>query len=400
MSLPTGTVTFFLADVEGSTGMQQNARLDYPATLRRIRALLESATRAQGGETVDAVGDEFLAAFSAAQPAAVSALAAQRALRDEDWPEDVSVRVRIGLHTGTPSFGDEGYTGIDIVRAARIANAGHGGQILLSTETLALIDSVTAVDLGSHRIQGLEEPERIHQLVADDLPRDFPSLRNSSSTLGSDVTVVLADDSVLLREGIARLLADVGFEVVAQSGNAEDLLRHVAMHKPSVAVVDIRMPPSHTDEGLRAAREIRERFPGTGVLVLSQYVEADYALELLSESAESIGYLLKDRVADVEQFAAAVKRVAEGGSALDPEVVSQLVGRQRRDDPLADLTPREREVLALMAEGRSNQAVADRLFITLRAVEKHVTSIFSKLGLPASTDDHRRVLAVLASLRS
>ena len=178
MSLPTGTVTFFLADVEGSTGMQQNARLDYPATLRRIRALLESATRAQGGETVDAVGDEFLAAFSAAQPAAVSALAAQRALRDEDWPEDVSVRVRIGLHTGTPSFGDEGYTGIDIVRAARIANAGHGGQILLSTETLALIDSVTAVDLGSHRIQGLEEPERIHQLVADDLPRDFPSLRN------------------------------------------------------------------------------------------------------------------------------------------------------------------------------------------------------------------------------
>ena len=160
------------------------------------------------------------------------------------------------------------------------------------------------------------------------------------------------------------------------------------------------MPPSHTDEGLRAAREIRERFPGTGVLVLSQYVEADYALELLSESAESIGYLLKDRVADVEQFAAAVKRVAEGGSALDPEVVSQLVGRQRRDDPLADLTPREREVLALMAEGRSNQAVADRLFITLRAVEKHVTSIFSKLGLPASTDDHRRVLAVLASLRS
>ena len=400
MSLPTGTVTFFLADVEGSTGMQQNARLDYPATLRRIRALLESATRAQGGETVDAVGDEFLAAFSAAQPAAVSALAAQRALRDEDWPEDVSVRVRIGLHTGTPSFGDEGYTGIDIVRAARIANAGHGGQILLSTETLALIDSVTAVDLGSHRIQGLEEPERIHQLVADDLPRDFPSLRNSSSTLGSDVTVVLADDSVLLREGIARLLADVGFEVVAQSGNAEDLLRHVAMHKPSVAVVDIRMPPSHTDEGLRAAREIRERFPGTGVLVLSQYVEADYALELLSESAESIGYLLKDRVADVEQFAAAVKRVAEGGSALDPEVVSQLVGRQRRDDPLADLTPREREVLALMAEGRSNQAIADRLFITLRAVEKHVTSIFSKLGLPASTDDHRRVLAVLASLRS
>jgi DNA-binding NarL/FixJ family response regulator/class 3 adenylate cyclase len=400
VSLPTGTVTFFLADVEGSTGMQQNARLDYPATIRRIRALLESAACAEGGETVDAVGDEFLAAFTAARPAADAALAAQRALRDEEWPEEVRVRVRIGLHTGTPSFGDEGYTGIDIVRASRIANAGHGGQILVSAETLEFADGLAAVDLGSHRIQGLEQPERIHQLVADDLPRDFPPLRNSSSTLGSDVTVVLAEDTVLLREGIARLLEEVGFEVVAQSGNAEDLLRHVAMHKPSVAVVDIRMPPTHTDEGLRAAREIRERFPATGVLVLSQYVEADYAMDLLSESAESVGYLLKDRVADVEQFAAAVKRVAEGGSALDPEVVSQLVGRQRRDDPLAELTPREREVLALMAEGRSNQAIADRLFITLRAVEKHVTSIFAKLGLPASTDDHRRVLAVLASLQS
>jgi DNA-binding NarL/FixJ family response regulator/class 3 adenylate cyclase len=400
VSLPTGTVTFFLADVEGSTGMQQNADLDYPATIRRIRALLDSATSAQGGQAVDAVGDEFLAAFTAARPAAEAALAAQRALRDEDWPAGASVRVRIGLHTGAPSFGDEGYTGIDIVRAARIANAGHGGQILVSAETLALLDGLAAVDLGSHRIQGLEQPERIHQVVADDLPRDFPSLRNSTSTLGSDVTVVLADDTVLLREGIARLLEDVGFEVVAQSGNAEDLLRHVAMHKPSVAVVDIRMPPTHTDEGLRAAREIREGFPDTGVLVLSQYVEAEYAMELLAASAESVGYLLKDRVADVDQFAAAVKRVAEGGSALDPEVVSQLVGRQRRDDPLAELSPREREVLSLMAEGRSNQAIADRLFITLRAVEKHVTSIFAKLGLPASTDDHRRVLAVLASLQA
>ena len=326
--------------------MQQNARLDYPATLRRIRALLDSATCAHGGDTVDAVGDEFLAAFAAARPAADAALAAQRAVRDEDWPENVSVRVRIGLHTGTPSFGDEGYTGIDIVRAARIANAGHGGQILLSAETLELIDGLTAVDLGSHRIQGLEQPERIHQLVADDLPRDFPSLRNSSSTLGSDVTVVLADDTVLLREGIARLLEDVGFEVVAQSGNAEDLLRHVAMHKPSVAVVDIRMPPDHTDEGLRAAREIRERFPDTGVLVLSQYVEAEYAMELLSESAESVGYLLKDRVADVEQFAAAVearrgRRLRTRPGGRQPARRSPAPGRSaRRPDSAGARGPR------------------------------------------------------------
>ena len=172
------------------------------------------------------------------------------------------------------------------------------------------------------------------------------------------------------------------------------------MHEPDVAIVDIRMPPTHTDEGLRAAQSIRDRHPDVGVLVLSQYVEPAYALELLGESAEGVGYLLKDRVSDLEEFAAAVRRVAEGGSALDPAVVDQLVGRRRRDDPLEDLTAREREVLELMAEGRSNQAIAERLFVTLRAVEKHVTSIFSKLRLPASTEDHRRVLAVLTYLRS
>jgi DNA-binding NarL/FixJ family response regulator len=211
--------------------------------------------------------------------------------------------------------------------------------------------------------------------------------------------VVLADDSVLLREGIAALLAGAGFEVVGQAGDAEQLLLKVRSYAPDVAVVDIRMPPTHTDEGLRAAREIRERFPGTGVLVLSQYVEAEYALDLLSESAEGVGYLLKDRVSDVAEFAAAVRRVGEGGSALDPAVVQQLVGRRRADDPLAQLTPREREVLELMAEGRSNQAIGERLFITQRAVEKHVTSIFGKLRLPAAAADHRRVLAVLAYLR-
>jgi DNA-binding NarL/FixJ family response regulator len=172
------------------------------------------------------------------------------------------------------------------------------------------------------------------------------------------------------------------------------------MHRPDVAIVDIRMPPTHTDEGLRAAQDIRVRFPGTGVLVLSQYVEAEYALELLTDSSEGVGYLLKDRVSDLEEFAASVRRVAEGGSALDPAVVNQLVGRRRREDPLEALTPREREVLDLMAEGRSNQAIADRLFVTLRAVEKHVTSIFGKLGLQATTDDHRRVLAVLAYLKT
>jgi DNA-binding NarL/FixJ family response regulator len=212
------------------------------------------------------------------------------------------------------------------------------------------------------------------------------------------VRVVLAEDSVLLREGVARLLRDEGFEVVGQASNADELLLKVRSYSPDVAIVDIRMPPTHTDEGLRAAQEIREKYPSTGVLVLSQYAEPAYAMELLAESAEGVGYLLKDRVSDVNDFCAAVKRVAEGGSALDPTVVSQLVGRRRRDDPVSDLTPRETEVLELMAEGRSNQAIGERLFITPRAVEKHVTSIFGKLGLAAAAEDHRRVLAVLAYL--
>jgi DNA-binding NarL/FixJ family response regulator len=212
--------------------------------------------------------------------------------------------------------------------------------------------------------------------------------------------VVIADDSVLLREGIALLLTESGFDVVAQAGDGEDLLRKVGAHKPDVAIVDVRMPPTHTVEGLRTARRIRAEHPGTAVLVLSQYVEEAYALELLTESSESSGYLLKDRVADVETFTAAVRRVAKGGSALDPEVVGLLLGRRRRADPLAVLSPREREVLGLMAEGRSNSAMAQAGGTSERAVEKHVTAIFSKLDLPPAVDDHRRVLAVLMFLRS
>ena len=216
----------------------------------------------------------------------------------------------------------------------------------------------------------------------------------------NELRVVVADDSVLLREGLVRLLEESGFDVVGQAGDAEDLMRKVGAHKPDVAVVDVRMPPTHTDEGLRAAHRIRSEQPGTAVLVLSQYVEEAYALDLLSESTERTGYLLKDRVSDVDTFTDAVRRVANGGSALDPEVVALLLGRRRREDPLESLTAREREVLGLMAEGRSNAAIAEALVVTERAVEKHVTSIFSKLDLPPTVEDHRRVLAVLAYLRA
>ena len=212
--------------------------------------------------------------------------------------------------------------------------------------------------------------------------------------------VVVADDSVLLREGLVLLLEEQGFEVVGQAGDADDLVRKVDAHKPDVALVDIKMPPTNTDDGLRAAREIGRRHPDTGVLILSDYIDREYVLEVLGESTGGVGYLLKGRVADVEPFADAVRRVATGGSALDPEILDQIVGRIRGDDALAALTARELEVLEQMAAGRSNQAIADELVISERAVEKHITRIFEKLGLAQSPEVHRRVLAVLTYLRS
>jgi DNA-binding NarL/FixJ family response regulator len=213
------------------------------------------------------------------------------------------------------------------------------------------------------------------------------------------VRVVVADDSVILREGLSRLLTEAGFEVAGQAANGAELIDLVEAERPDVAIVDIRMPPTHTDEGLQAAREVRGRRPETGILVLSQYVRPSYALELLSDGTEGIGYVLKDRVSDLEELASSVRRVGEGGSVLDPTVVAQLVDRPRPgDDPLEDLSDREREVLALMAEGRTNKAIAQQLFITEHTVEKHVKSIFGKLRLPATADDHRRVLAVLTFL--
>jgi DNA-binding NarL/FixJ family response regulator len=212
--------------------------------------------------------------------------------------------------------------------------------------------------------------------------------------------VVIAEDSVLLREGLDRLLRENGLEVIETCQTANDLLLKVRSYSPDIAIVDIRLPPTHTDEGLRAALEIRATHPNVGVLVLSQYVEVGLALKLLADSAERTGYLLKDRISDVKDFVDAVRRVGAGGSAVDPIIVSTLLSKRRGDDPLTDLTPREHEVLGLMAEGRSNAGIAESLVITTRAVEKYVSSIFGKLGLPSSGSESRRVLAVLLYLRS
>ena len=412
--LPTGTVTFLITDVEGSTGLVGELGDAYGNVLADLRKLQRAAITGTGGHEIDQRGDELFAVFQRTRDAVEAALRIQRDIDAHEWPENCTVRVRIGIHTGEPLLGESGYEGLDVHRVARISSAGHGGQVLLSQTTRNLLESgqvpeAEFQDLGEHELRGLPRPERLFQLVAPGLAPEFPPLRaernaratdGSATAEGKGLRVVLADDSVLLREGIARLLTDSGFDVVGQSEDADDLMLKVRSYSPDVAIVDIRMPPTQTDEGLRAAQEIRESHPNVGVLVLSQYVEPAYAMELLAESAEGVGYLLKDRVSDVDEFAAAVRRVAEGGSALDPALVTQLVGRRRQHDPIDELTAREREVLELMAEGRSNQAIGERLFITPRAVEKHITSIFGKLRLPQAVEDHRRVLAVLAYLRS
>lgn len=211
--------------------------------------------------------------------------------------------------------------------------------------------------------------------------------------------LILADDSVLMRQGLANLLSEAGFEVIGQAGDPTTLLELVRSDRPDVAVVDVRMPPTHTDEGLRAAHDIRANHPAVGVLVLSHYIDTGYAFKLLSQGAKGLGYLLKDRVSDLQELADAIRRIGTGGSVIDPEVVSRLLQRRRQGSPLGELTEREHEVLALMAEGRSNQAISDKLFLNPKTVETHIRSIFAKLDLMPAADDHRRVLAVLTYLR-
>jgi DNA-binding NarL/FixJ family response regulator/class 3 adenylate cyclase len=402
VDLPQGDVTFLFTDIEGSTALARRLGDGFTGLLETHRALIRASVEERGGQVVDMRADELFAVFADADAAVGAAVAGQATLAGHSWPEGLEPRVRMGLHSGTARVDASAYVGLDVHRGARVCRAAAGGQILVSSSVRARArnEDVQFADLGEHRLPGFPDRERIFQVLHADLPRELLPPAGNGPSKGDLMRVVIADDSVLLREGIAKLLEDAGFEVAGQSSTADDLMLKVRSYKPDVAIVDIRMPPTQTDEGLRAAKEIRERHPDVGVLVLSQYVEAGYALELLQGSAEGVGYLLKDRVADVRDFADAVRRVGEGGSALDPTVVSRLVGRRRGEDPLDALTAREREVLELMAEGRSNQAIAEKLVVTPRAVEKHVTSIFTKLGLPASAEDHRRVLAVVTYLNA
>jgi DNA-binding NarL/FixJ family response regulator len=319
----------------------------------------------------------------------------QEAVSDVDMP----LLVGIGLDAGEAVPVEGGYRGAALNLAARLCSLAGPGEIL-GTQTVVHLagrmEGVQYEERGETRMKGFSDPVPVVKVSGT----EDPMSRLSPAKVGTTTRVALADDSVLLREGIARLLAEAGFKVIAQAGDAEELLKAVEADPPDVAVTDIRMPPTYTDEGLRAAHRIRAQHPDVGVLLLSQYVETEFALELVSAGAARLGYLLKDRVTNIQEFADAVRRVGAGGSVIDPEVVSRLVGRARQASPLETLTEREREVLSAMAEGRSNQAIADKLFLSTKSVEGHVRSIFTKLNLLDTPDDHRRVLAVLTFLKS
>jgi DNA-binding NarL/FixJ family response regulator/class 3 adenylate cyclase len=399
MPEPTSPKTFLIADVRGYTRFTQDHGDEAAATL--IGSFLRTAGQIVGshdGTLLEARGDEALAVFDSSRSAIRAAVELQRAfVADEASP----IPVGIGLDVGEAVPFEDGYRGQPLNLAARICGLAAPAEILATTEVAHLSGTMRGVafeDRGELRVKNVREPVRLVRVVPDS---DDPADRFRRAGTRADATrVVLADDSVLFREGIARVLADHGFTVVGQAGDAEELIAMVDMEPPDVVVTDVRMPPSNTSEGLIAAQQIRTEHPDVGVLVLSQYVETRQAITLLRDSGERVGYLLKDRVSNLGDFLDAVSRIARGGSVIDPEVVSQLLGRPRQDASLEGLTDREREILGLMAEGRSNQAICERLFLSPKTVETHVGSIFSKLGLLPAADDHRRVLAVLMYLRT
>ncbi len=402
--LPEGTVTLLFTDIERSTPMVAELGDEYPEVLQAHRRLIRSSVGSYRGAEIDCLGDEAFAAFSDARKAMESAAHIQRSLAADERLAAVPLRVRIGVHTGQPTLSGGNYVGLDVHRAARICSAGHGGQVLFSEPTRAALgraDDLEHRDLGAQWLRGLPRPERLYQLVVPGLQNDFPSLRNVEPGVSPGATrlrVVVADDSLLLREGVVRVLDECGFEVVGQAGSAGELLDEIERTDPDVAIVDIRMPPTQTDEGIRAALEIRRSNSGVGVLVLSQFAEPAYALDLLEHGSGGIGYLLKDRVSDVLDFGAAVRRVGDGGTALDPEVVSLLVGRARLGGPLAGLSDADAELAQLVAEGRSAQEIADRLVIGEADAGERLRLLLADLGLGDVAAEERGP-ALLALLR-
>jgi DNA-binding NarL/FixJ family response regulator/class 3 adenylate cyclase len=409
MDVETGALkTFLIADVRGFTRFTQERGDEAAAELTvRFAGVVRRVVEDDDGAVVEFRGDEALAAFDSPRRAIKAAVDLQARFEAETFgePGGVPLPVGIGLDVGEAVAVDRGYRGNALNVAARLCGLAAPGEILASGEIVHLagrVEGVSYQEKGSMKIKNLNEPLRVIRIVQEgtDPAERFATLGDPPAEPRREpVRILLADDSVLFREGVARLLADADLEVVDQAADADELMAKVRSVRPDLVITDIRMPPTNTTDGLDAARRIREELPNTGVLVLSQYVEASHALKLVEGSPDRIGYLLKDRVSDVSEFAEAVRRVARGGSVLDPEVVSALLGRARARSRIEELTPREREILALMAEGRSNQAISEHAFLSPKTVEAHVAHIFNKLGLLPTADEHRRVMAVVMFLR-
>jgi class 3 adenylate cyclase/DNA-binding NarL/FixJ family response regulator len=394
--LPRGTVTFLLTDMEGSTKLARRLRGQWPAVMREHERILREAFDAHHGHEVDTQGDALFFAFTSAHEAVRAAVDGRRALAEHPWPAGTHVKVRVGIHTAQAEPAEGRYFGLAVHRAARIMSAGRGGQILVSASTYGLLgdDPLPGVelrDLGARELKDLDQPERLYEVT---------SAASEPRRPADAARIVIADDSVLLREGIARLLAEAGFEIAATASNAEELLHAVDAERPSVAVTDIKMPPTHTDEGLVAAEAIRSKHPETGVLVLSQYLDSRYAMRLLEHFPERIGYLLKDRVSDIAVLSDAIQRIADGECVVDPTIISRLMSRARQDGPLAELDHSELELVGLIAEGKSDEAIGEQLGMETAEVGPAVESVFTKLGVHGSPHELRRVVSALEILRS
>ncbi|TMK85444.1 MAG: response regulator [Actinobacteria bacterium] len=375
--------TVLFTDIVGSTDLaSQIGDREWKELLETHHRVIRSHLERLCGREMDTAGDGFFAIFDSPDRGIECAKAIMTSLRE------LGIEIRVALHMGECEVIGRKVGGIAVHVGARILSTAGAGEVRVSSTIRDVVSggSVQFRDQGIHALKGIPGEWHLYSVAGD----HAASVRR----------VVVAEDVMLMREGIVRLLRDAGFDVVGEAEDLDGLMRAVALARPDAVIVDIRMPPTHTDEGLVAAHRIRTEYPETGVLVLSQYIEPSYAMRLIEDHPDSVGYLLKERLFDVAVLVDALRRIADGECVIDPTIVSRLVGRRRREDPLSELTEREREVLGLVAEGMTNHAIAARLSETEDAIDSHVSEVFSKLQLPESPDEHRRVLAVLAFLRS